>query len=162
MIAGDRVRVETFVRIPIADAFEVFTLEIDQWWRRGPRYRIGGKHPGTLHLEPRLGGRIFEQYGAGGSVLHEIGVVTAWEPPAHFAFTWRAINFAPGQVTTVDVAFAASGDGTRVTLEHRGFASLPDDHPVRHGKPVEEFIRDLGMWWGTLLTSMRERGEDRT
>ena len=52
MIAGDRVRVETFVRVPIADAFEVFTLEIDQWWRRGPAYRVGGKHPGTLHLEP--------------------------------------------------------------------------------------------------------------
>lgn len=161
MIAGDRVRVETFVRIPIADAFEVFTLEIDQWWRRGPRYRIGGTHPGTLHLEPRLGGRIFEQYGAGGSALHEIGVITAWEPPAHFAFTWKGVNFAPGQVTTVDVAFVASGEGTRVTLEHRGFAALPDDHPVRHGKPVHEFIRDFGMWWGNLLTSMRERGEDR-
>ncbi len=162
MIAGDRVRVETFVRVPIADAFEVFTLEIDQWWRRGPAFRIGGKHPGTLHLEPRLDGRIFEQYGAGGSALHEIGRITAWEPPAHFAFTWRGVNFAPDQVTTVEVWFAASGDGTRVKLEHRGFAALPDDHPVRHGQPVDAFIRDFGMWWGKLLTSMRERAEDRT
>ncbi len=161
MNAGDRVRVETFVRVPIADAFEVFTLEIDQWWRRGPRYRIGGTQPGTLHLEPRLGGRIFEQYGAEGSALHEIGAITAWDPPGHFAFTWRGGNFAPGEVTTVDVRFVASGEGTRVTVEHRGFAALPSDHPVRHAKPVEVFIRDLGMWWATLLTSMRERGEDR-
>ncbi len=162
MIAGDRVRVETFVRVAIADAFEVFTLEIDQWWRRGPAYRVGGKNPGTLHLEPRLGGRVFEQYGANGSALHEIGAITAWEPPAHFAFTWRGINFAPTEQTTVEVWFAASGEGTRVTLEHRGFATLRDDHPVRHGKPVDAFIRDFGMWWATLLTSMRERGEDRT
>jgi len=162
VIAGDLVRVETFVRVSIADAFEVFTLEIDQWWRRGPAYRVGGKQPGTLHLEPRLGGRLFEQYGAGGSALHEIGTITAWEPPAHFAFTWRGINFTPGELTTVEVWFAASGEGTRVTLEHRGFAALPGDHPVRHGKAVDAFIRDMGMWWATLLTSMRARGEDRS
>ncbi|MBA3464081.1 MAG: hypothetical protein H0T46_29265 [Deltaproteobacteria bacterium] len=130
MIAGDKVRVQ----VSIADAFEVFTLEIDQWWRTGPAYRIGGKHPGPLHLEPRLGGRIWQQYGEGGSALHEIGAITAWDPP-----------------TLV----------MRVTLEHRGFAALRDDHPVRHGKPIVEFIGELGMWWGSLLTSLRERAEDR-
>ena len=36
MIAADHVRVQTFVAVPIRDAFDVFTLEIDQWWRRGP------------------------------------------------------------------------------------------------------------------------------
>ena len=161
MIAGDKVRVQTFVRVPIADAFEVFTLEIDQWWRRGPQYRIGGKHPGTFHLEPRLGGRLFEQYGPGGSALHEIGSVTAWDPPAHFAFTWRGINFKPGEVTEVLVWFEQRETGTRVTLEHRGFAALPADHPVRHGKPVAEFIGELGMWWAGLMASLRERAEAR-
>ena len=78
MIAGDKVRVQTFVKVAIADAFAVFTLEIDQWWRRGRAYRIGVKHPGTLHLEPKLGGRLFEQYGEGGTALHEIGTITAW------------------------------------------------------------------------------------
>ena len=162
MIAGDKVRVQTFVRVAIADAFDVFTLELDQWWRRGPAYRVGGKQPGALHLEPELGGRIFEQYGERGEGLHEIGTITAWEPPRHFAFTWRGINFAPGQSTTVEVWFEERSGGTRVTLEHRGFAALPDDHPVRHGKPVPEFIANLGMWWGGLLTSLRERAEART
>ena len=159
MIAGDKVRVQTFVRVAIEDAFDVFTLELDQWWRRGPAYRIGGKQPGALHLEPRLGGRLFEEYGA--AKLHEIGTITAWTPPTHFAFTWRGINFKPHEVTTVEVWFEAREDGTRVTLEHRGFASLPDDHPVRHGKPVPIFIGEMGMWWGSLLTSMRERAEER-
>ncbi len=156
MIAGDKVRVQTFVEVSQADAFAVFTEEIDQWWRRGRAYRVAGTSPGTLHLETKLGGRVFEQWGEG-NALHEIGTITAWDPPAHFAFLWRGVNFAPGESTVVEVWFEASGDGTRVTLEHRGWAALRDDHPVRHGKPVPAFIRDIGMWWGALLTSLRER-----
>ena len=67
----------------------------------------------------------------------------------------------PGESTIVEVWFEARNEGTRVTLEHRGFAALPADHPVRHGAPVVEFIRAIGMWWGGLLTSLRERAEDR-
>ncbi len=159
MIVGDKVRVQTFVAVPIADAFEVFTAEIDQWWRTGPAYRIGGKHPGPLHLEPRLHGRLFQHFGPTGSALHEIGTITVWDPPSHFAFTWRGINFASDESTLVEVWFEPRNDGTRVTLEHRGFASLRDDHPVRHGKPIAEFIGELGMWWAALLTSLRERAE---
>jgi len=159
-IAGDLVRVQTFVRVPIEEAFDVFTLELDAWWRQGPRFRIGGKHPGPLHLEPRLGGRIFEQYGKAGTAVHEIGRITLWDRPSRFAFTWRGINFkAADPDTTVSVAFEASGEGTRVTLEHRGFAALREDHPARHGKPVAAFIADLGMWWAALLTSLREHAE---
>jgi len=161
VIAGDKVRVQTFVQVPITDAFEVFTLEIDQWWRKGPAYRIGGKYPGPLHLEPKLGGRLFQQHGKDGSALHEIGAITAWEPPAHFAFTWRGINFKPDESTIVEVWFEQRETGTRVTLEHRGFAALPPEHPVRHGESVVEFIGGFGRWWGALLTSLRERAEAR-
>jgi hypothetical protein len=27
---------------------------------------------------------------------------------------------------------------------------------VRHGMGVPEFIRTMGLWWGDLLTSLRE------
>lgn len=159
MIAGDRVRVQTFVAVSIQDAFEVFTLEIDQWWRRGRAYRVGGRSPGRLHLEPREGGRVFEQYGEDGAGLHEIGRVLCFEPPCRLCFEWRGVNFAPGEVTTVEVRFEEAAGGTRVTLEHRGFAALRPDHPVRHGKAAPAFLRDLGLWWGQLLTSFRERAE---
>lgn len=160
MIAGDKVRVQTFVAVSIADAFDVFTLELDQWWRRGRAYRIAGTSPGALHLEPRLGGRVYEQYDTRrGAAVHEIGRITAWDPPVHFAFEWRAVNFRPGEKTLVEVWFEARGEGTRVTLEHRGFAALPGDHPVRHGEPVDAFVRDMGLWWGGLLTSLREHAE---
>lgn len=159
MIAGDRVRVQTLVAVPVERAFDLFTLELDRWWRHGPAYRIGGKYPGTLHLEPRLGGRVFEQYGKAGTALHEIGSITCWERPTRFAFTWRGVNFRSDEHTTVDVAFEQRETGTRVTLEHAGFAALRPDHPVRHGKAAAEFIADLGKWWGSLVTALREYAE---
>jgi uncharacterized protein YndB with AHSA1/START domain len=153
--AGDRATVTAFVDVAPADAFEVFTLEIDRWWRRGPAYRVAGRSPGVMHLEPRLGGRIFEEYAAG--KLHEVGTITAWEPPARLAFDWRAVNFVAGELTHVEVTFAASGGGTRVVLTHSGWAQIRGDHPVRHGKAVSAFLAELGMWWASLIRSLGER-----
>jgi uncharacterized protein YndB with AHSA1/START domain len=157
---SDKVTVTVFVEVPPALAFEVFTAEIDQWWRRGPAYRVAGKQPGVLHLEPRLGGRLFEEY-RGGTAVHEVGTITAWQPPTHLAFEWRSITFVPGETTQVDIRFVASGAGTRVTLEHRGWAAIRGDHPVRHGKPSAQFIAELGMWWAGLLRALGERASDR-
>jgi uncharacterized protein YndB with AHSA1/START domain len=161
-IEGDSVRVTVSVPVPPTVAFEVFTLETDSWWRRGPVYRVAGRHPGTLVFEPRLGGRLFEQYDAGdGPRTHVTGTITAWSPPDHLAFEWRGANFAPGEVTCVDVRFVATATGTRVELEHKGFAALRPDHPVRHGNPPAEFVAELGRWWGSLLMTMRERANAR-
>jgi activator of Hsp90 ATPase-like protein len=153
---ADRATVTIFVDVAPAVAFEVFTTEIDQWWRRGPAYRVAGKTPGVLHLEPRLGGRVFEEYRAGAAV-HEIGTITAWDPPSHLAFEWRGITFVPGELTQVDVRFVASGAGTRVTLVHAGWSTIRGDHPVRHGKTTAAFLADLGMWWASLLRSLGDR-----
>jgi uncharacterized protein YndB with AHSA1/START domain len=158
--AADKATAMVFVEVAPADAFEVFTTEIDLWWRRGPAYRIAGAEPGVLHLEPRLGGRIFEEYREG-TAVHEVGTITAWDPPAHLAFEWRSITFAPGEITWVDVRFTASGSGTRVTLEHRGWAAIRGDHPVRHGRPADQFLGKIGMWWVGLLRSLSERAQDR-
>jgi uncharacterized protein YndB with AHSA1/START domain len=158
--ATDKVTVTVFVEVAPADAFAVFTEEIDQWWRRGLAYRVGGKRPGVLHLEPKLGGRLFEEYREGAAV-HEVGTITAWDPPSHLAFEWRSITFVPGETTQVDVRFAGSGGGTRVTVVHRGWSAIRDDHPVRHGKAANAFLADLGSWWGALLTSLREHVASR-
>ena len=161
MIAGDRVSVTVVVDVEPAVAFEVFWRDIDRWWRRGVAYRASGrsKTPGVLALEPRVGGRLFEEYDDGANV-HEAGRVTVWDPPAQLAFEWRGVNFAPGETTTVEVRFDPTESGkTAVTLVHRGFAALRPDHPVRHGKPVTEFIRDFGLWWGALMRSLREHAD---
>lgn len=156
-IAGDAARVSILVAVEPAAAFEIFTTEIDQWWRRGPKYRIAGSRRGVMILEPQLGGRLFESYdSAAGPKVVETGRVTAWEPPARVVFEWRTSNFAPNEKTEVEVTFAASPSGTQVTVTHRGWSQLRPDHPVRHGQTVPAFIRAMGLWWGELMTSMRE------
>jgi uncharacterized protein YndB with AHSA1/START domain len=145
------------VAVPPSLAFQVFTEEIDLWWRRGLAYRVAGKREGVIHLEPGIGGRLFESWRAGGDTeLIETGRVSVWEPPTRFVFDWRAVNFSPGESTEVEVIFEPSGSGTRVTVTHRGWSKLRQDHPARHGLETEAFVRMMGMWWGGLLTSLRE------
>lgn len=154
MIPGDRVCVSVTVDADPATAFTIFTEETDLWWRRGPRYRIAGRNPGVLKFEPGAGGRLIECFD---SQEFTTGTITCWEPPNLLEFEWRAVNFAPGESTQVQIRFEAVPTGTRVTILHTGWASLRPDHPVRHGQPVPAFIRTMGMWWGDLLTSFRER-----
>ena len=159
--AGDVAKVSVFVAVAPEDAFEVFTREIDLWWRQGPKYRIAGRRRGLLFLEAGVGGRLFETFEASqGPATIPVGRVTAWEPPLRLALEWRGVNYRPDEKTFVDVAFEASGEGTLVTVRHSGWSALPDDHPVRHGLVGVAFSRHIGFWWGDLLTSFREHVAD--
>lgn len=158
-VRGDEARVSVLVRVPPAEAFRVFTEEIDGWWRTGMRYRIG-KHRSVVHLEPQAGGRLFESFQtAGGEKVKETGRVTCFEPPSRLVLVWRAVNFAPGEETEVEVLFAPSPSGTLVTVCHRGWSRIRGDHPVRHGQAPPAFLAAMGRWWGDLMTSLRERVE---
>jgi uncharacterized protein YndB with AHSA1/START domain len=155
--AGDAARAEVFVAVPPDVAFEVFTGEIDRWWGTGPRYRLQGRGRSLLCFEPGVNGRLFEKYDDGKSPrVHEIGRVTVWEPGARLEFEWRNASFSPDQKTIVEVRFEPLREGTRVTVHHHGWSSLPDGHPARHGVEGADFSRTIGMWWGKLLTMLRE------
>lgn len=155
---GDSAGATVFVRVPPAVAWEVFTQEIDLWWRTGPRFRIAGTRRGALRFEPGLGGRLTETWDVPtGTRTHEVGRVIAWEPPSFLALEWRGVNFKPGEKTTVEVSFTPLSEGTTVRVVHRGWASLPPEHPARHGQPDAEHCRAVGLWWGDLLRGLRER-----
>lgn len=157
-MTGDSVKVSVFVAVSQADAFEIFTREIDAWWRQGPKYRIAGRRRGKLFFEEGVGGRLFESFD---DRTIEVGKVTVWEPPTRLALEWRGVNFKPHEKTFVDVGFEPSNDGTLVTVRHYGWSALPDDHPVRHGLVGREFTSMIGMWWGSLMTSLREHIADK-
>jgi len=156
-VAGDRSRVSVLVAVPPDVAFRAFSEEIDRWWRRGLRYRVAGKGRGVIHLEGRIGGRLFESIESpAGSRVVETGRVTRWEPPRVLEFEWRASNFAPNEKTSVEVIFEESASGTLVTVTHSGWSSIRADHPVRHGLDVASFLRMNALWWSDLMTSLRE------
>ncbi|MBK7261477.1 MAG: SRPBCC domain-containing protein [Rubrivivax sp.] len=158
-LPGDQATVSVGLAVPPAEAFRVFTEEIDLWWRRGRRFRNAPGEAGIVCIEPGVGGRMFESFATDiGERCVETGRVLAWEPAQRLVFEWRAINFAPHERTEVEVRFEpTSRGGTRVTVVHRGWSALRADHPVRHGQDVGAFIRTMGLWWGDLMTSLRLR-----
>lgn len=60
--------------------------------------------------------------------------------------------------TEVEVTFETVGAETRVTVVHRGWDSVPDEHVVRHGFPDAIFLRRHSEWWQALLARLREHG----
>jgi uncharacterized protein YndB with AHSA1/START domain len=160
--ASDVVTVSVTVAADQATAFAIFTAETNLWWRSGPKFRIAGKQPGVVRFEPWPGGQMLEEFeSASGPRVFIRGRITEWQPPARFRFEWRGVNFAPGESTQVEVVFEAVPTGTRVTVRHSGWAALRPDHPVRHGQAGPEFIRSTGLWWGDLMTSLRELAAER-
>jgi uncharacterized protein YndB with AHSA1/START domain len=156
--AGDQAKVSISLAIAPAQAFEIFTQEINLWWRRGPRFRNAHGDQGLICLEPRIGGRVFESFGSdAGEVVIEMGRIKVWDPPHRLLFDWRAINFAPAEKTEVEVLFEATASGTRVTVIHRGWSKLRLDHPVRHGLDGPAFSRMIGLWWGDQMRALFER-----
>jgi uncharacterized protein YndB with AHSA1/START domain len=135
-------------------AFCVFVHDIGAWWRPNGLFLFTTEAPGVLSFEPGLGGRFIESSGAG--EIFEIGRITAWEPGARLAFTWRQASFAPDQVTQVEVRFDPIGDQTRVTVEHIGWDTIPQDHVARHRFPDVVFLQRHAEWWQLLLAAMAQ------
>ena len=158
MIPGDQASAQVSIAVPPDEAFAFFTEQIETWWRRGPRFRNAPGDRGFIRMEPGVGGRVFESFD---DRVVEVGRAIVWDPPRRLVFEWRNSNFAPAEKTEVEVRFDPTATGTRVTVVHRGWAALRPDHPARHGQPPSAFSRSVGLFWGDLLTSYRERASRR-
>lgn len=110
------VRASVTVAVGPERAFQAFTGEIDQWYRRGVATMGRGRGATTLRIEPGVGGRVLEVLAD--AEERERGRVLVWEPGTRLVFVdWRG--------TEVEVGFEAVPGGTRVVLEHRGLDRLP-------------------------------------
>ncbi|UPT65006.1 MAG: SRPBCC domain-containing protein [Hyphomonadaceae bacterium JAD_PAG50586_4] len=135
------------------DAFDVFTQEIGAWWRPKGLFQLTPRGDGVLSFDAQE--RLITTLPTG--KVFEIGKVTAWAPGEKLAFTWRQATFAPEQQTEVIVRFEPVGDETRVTVEHRGWDAIPQDHVARHGFPLMVFQQRQAEHWRTLLASFGQR-----
>ena len=76
---------------------------------------------------------------------------------ADLVFGWRQATFTKDQHTEVEVRFEAVGEETRVTVEHRGWDSVPQNHVARHTFPDTLFLERHGQWWRLLLGELKKR-----
>lgn len=135
--------------------FEAFTQEIGAWWRPSGLFQLTPRGDGELRFEPGENGRLVTTLPNGREF--EVGRITAWTPHALLAFTWRQATFAPEQSTHVTVRFEPVDNETRVTIEHRGWDSIPQDHVARHGFPLQVFQMRQAEHWRLLLAAMGAR-----
>jgi len=141
------------------EAFDVFTQEIGAWWKPNGLFQITPRGDGALRFEPGEGGRLVTDLPKGKSF--EIGRISVWTPGERLVFTWRQGTFAADQTTYVDVRFEPVGDDTRVTVEHRGWDAIPQEHVARHGFPLAVFQMRQGEHWRALLASVGVRIDER-
>jgi uncharacterized protein YndB with AHSA1/START domain len=99
---GAKIMVSIRLKVAPAVAFDLFTQKVDDWWRKGPKYRMGPQ--GRLRFEPGEGGRLVEIYDEAAGELFEIGRILVWRPGERLVFEWRLPNFTADQVTEVDIA----------------------------------------------------------
>ena len=104
-------------------------------------------------FEPRVGGRLLEEYVDGTSFV--IGRVSHWSAGERLVLSWHLPNFIAGETTEVEVRFAAIDGGTRVSVEHRGWDRLRPDHPARHGKAGRDYEYMKASLWADNLTALR-------
>jgi uncharacterized protein YndB with AHSA1/START domain len=114
------VRESVLAELSLEHAFGLFTDGINQWWPLEEGYSFGGDRAREVHLEPWVGGRLYERWADGEEF--QTGRVLECDRPHRIVFTWRD-KHERGE-TEVEVGFTPEGDGTRVTVEHRGFERL--------------------------------------
>ena len=121
------VRVAISVDVDPDTAFEVFTEEIDLWYKRGPHNFYDSRRAVEIRFEPFVGGRLLEVYDKVTGEGREHGRIVLFEPG-------RRLLFVDTRQTEIDVRFEPDGDGTRVTLEHRGFERLDERAAEQHAR----------------------------
>ena len=97
---------------PAAEAFQLFTARISEWWPE--THRLTKDPESQLFLEPT--GRFWERASDGREI--DLGRVQLWEPPNRLALDFY-IGTNAAQPTALEVTFTAENDGTRVTVFHR-------------------------------------------
>ncbi len=138
---------EVLVSWDPAAAFRRFALEFGAWWPRHS-HSIGGDRVSEVVLEPRVGGRIYEEHRDGRRF--QWGRVLEWDPPRHLAFTWHPAR-DPATAQEVQVRFEPDPTGSRVVLTA--------SHWERWGAGAPRARKGYSLgWWYVLKFWAGQRG----
>lgn len=140
------------VNLSPAAALEKFRHDIARWWPR--EYTYSGTSMEDLFLEGRKGG-IFWERGPEGFRC-DLARVMRWVPPDKMILRWHISPSHrpepdPQRASEVEIRFVADGaGGTRIEVEHRGFA--------KHGQAGAEYCARMGSetGWPFILRRFAE------
>lgn len=120
------VTVEVTIRAPREKVWSALTDGIGRWW---PKDFYVGKSPKGFVLEPRPGGRLYEDWGDGAGVLW--GQVVTFDPPGTLDVAGQLFPAFGGPATTLSRwALTAEGGATRVTLTDSVFGRVNEKTAV--------------------------------
>jgi uncharacterized protein YndB with AHSA1/START domain len=117
------IRKSVTIRRTPAEAFELFTGTVNQWWPLRT-HSVSKERAVRVIFEPGPRGRVYEVRDDGQEIVW--GAILKWEPPNFFSMTWHP---GRGEETAqlLELRFVANGDNTTsVELEHTGWEKLAD------------------------------------
>lgn len=103
-------------------AFDLFTRRIGEWWPLSSN-SLGLHHAASCHLEPGIGGRLFERTSEGAESVW--GQIAEWSEPSRIVVMWHPARH-PGTAQPLEIRFTAVKEGTCVELEHGGWENAGD------------------------------------
>jgi uncharacterized protein YndB with AHSA1/START domain len=107
-----------------ADVFRLYTAHYGKWWPL-KTHSIGGEKVINAVMEPRQGGRLYEEWNDG--TVKPYGEVLVWEPPHRVVHSWY-VGHPPHEASEVELRFVAlSARETKVELEHRNWEAMAGD-----------------------------------
>jgi len=134
------IQIEQEVRIKasVAQVFNALVHEVDPWWDRNSRWSASSK----VVIEPRVGGRFYEEWGVGNSALS--GIVTRFEPDKVLEISGN--HGMQGAVYGVVLYDLSEDEGmTVVKLSHHA-----------HGEISERTLTNFAHGWPTLLDQLKQ------
>lgn len=145
---SDSIKTSVDVAVAPIVAFDVFTRDIDAWYRVDTETLPDITRTGAIRFEPYLGGRLLDVHDLATGAGRELGRVTVWDHG-------QRLVFVDNEGSEVAVDFEPCDAGTRVTITHSGLdrlapkragelrragwaalAPLYGDHVAPHVRPV--------------------------
>ncbi|MEM7303664.1 MAG: SRPBCC family protein [Pseudomonadota bacterium] len=130
-------------------AFTTFADNIGAWWPKEAHSvsAMSGKEAQRVVLETKVGGRLYEIAHDGAEI--DWGSVRTFDRHDRIVLAWH-IGKSPDVATEVEVNFASSDNGTRVTLIHRDWE--------KNGDGAEELREGYNKGWVNVFEVCFKKG----
>jgi DNA-binding transcriptional ArsR family regulator/uncharacterized protein YndB with AHSA1/START domain len=130
------IEMEVTIDAPRALVFDALTRDINQWWA----YRLGEARPSTLHFEPKMGGRFYEDWGNGEGAVW--GTVYYIQSPQEIRVS-GPLGMKGAVTSDYTYVLEEKGSSTVLKLSHQASGLLHPDWEKNHRHGWQELLGDF-------------------